>query len=32
VPQDIPSAPHAKNILAGGKSPKVDKPPSSSTK
>jgi hypothetical protein len=32
VPQDIPLASHAKNILAGGESPKVDKPLSPSTK
>jgi hypothetical protein len=32
VPQDIPSASHAKNIPAGGKSRKVDKPPSPSFK
>jgi hypothetical protein len=30
VPQAIPSAPHAKNVPAGGESPKVDKPMSPS--
>jgi hypothetical protein len=32
VPQDIPMASDTKSILVGGKSPKVDKPPSPSAK